>query len=422
MEHLIDRITELKLAVIVILSLTITAIYSFFTKEYLASDSLSFLLEMISSNHMVDFYIDRQFANYLTQIFPFLLLKSEFLGFQGLINAWGLSFVFIPVSILLLSLKNVSNSYRNLNLFLILVITFYMLMSSRWITESIVCLVLTIYIYTSSLKRNQTIIDDVIVCIFSLLLIKSYSTTAFTNVFLIYSLIEKGKEINSLSYISIFFLTLGVLVGWESILYPLFPASNSDTFVQVKFFLFDSLKQFHLILISLIFILVGLVKESSKTVSLALIPFTLQFLPSFWLTFSELVIYRYFLSLPLVIVLIVLTKLKHLRLNDKKLSLILVFGMISVVPSVLWRTNVWSKTISKFETFYTNGSGDVNMYNSEFQKRFSNGYLNWESIFFQLLLKKNQNLNLYYKGPLYENWVQEDYNRREKSIINKGWR
>jgi len=96
--------------------------------------------------------------------------------------------------------------------------------------------------------------------------------------------------------------------------------------------------------------------------------------------------------------------------------------MISVVPSVLWRTNVWSKTISKFETFYTNGSGDVNMYNSEFQKRFSNGYLNWESIFFQLLLKKNQNLNLYYKGPLYENWVQEDYNRREKSIINKGWR
>jgi hypothetical protein len=255
-----------------------------------------------------------------------------------------------------------------------------------------------------------------------LLLIKSYSTTAFTNVFLIYSLIEKGKEINFLSYISIFFLTLGVLVGWESILYPLFPASNSDTFVQVKFFLFDSLKQFHLILISLIFILVGLVKESSKIVSLALIPFTLQFLPYFWLTFSELLIYRYFLSLPLLIVLIVLTKLKHLRLNDKKLSLILVFGMISVVPSVLWRTNVWSQTISKFERFYTNGSGDVNIYNSEFQKRFSNGYLNWEGIFFQLLLKKNQNLNLYYKGPLHEKWVQEDYNRHEKSIINKGWR
>ena len=422
MEHLIDRITELKLAVIVVLSLTITALYSFFSKEYLAGDSLKFLLEMISSNHMVDFYIDRQFANYLTQILPFLLLKCEFLGFQGLINAWGLSFVCIPVSILLLSLKNVSNSYRNLNLFLILVITFYMLMSSRWITESIVCLVLTIYIYTSSLKMNQTIIDDVIVCIFSLLLIKSYSTTAFTNVLLIYSLIENRKKINLLSYLSIFLLTLGVLVGWESILYPLFPASNSDTFVHVKFFLFDSLKQFHLILISLIFILVGLVKESNRIVSLALIPFTLQFLPYFWLTFSELLIYRYFLSLPLLIVLIVLTKLKHLRLNDKKLSLILVFGMISVVPSVLWRTNVWSQTVSKFETFYTNGSGDVNMYNSEFQKRFSNGYLNWESIFFQLLLKKNQNLNLYYKGPLHENWIQEDYNRLEKSIINKGWR
>jgi len=186
MKNLVEKITVVKLMTIIIFVMVLISFYSFVTKQFLALDSIAFLLSMIKHGGFIDFYVDRQFANYFTQLLPYLALKLNFFTFEQMQYIWGLSFIGIPISILLISLKNFSKSYRDLNLFLMVVILFFMPQFGRWVSEAIICLSLTVYIFSVLNKEAISKIEVVLMTLFSLILIKSYSTTAFTNLFLIY--------------------------------------------------------------------------------------------------------------------------------------------------------------------------------------------------------------------------------------------
>jgi len=377
---------------------------------------------MIKHGGFIDFYVDRQFANYFTQLLPYLALKLNFFTFEQMQYIWGLSFIGIPISILLISLKNFSKSYRDLNLFLMVVILFFMPQFGRWVSEAIICLSLTVYIFSVLNKEAISKIEVVLMTLFSLILIKSYSTTAFTNLFLIY-LVFIHKNLKLISKITITtLLTLGVVAGWKSILYPFFPITSEEVRLGVLNLFLYNISQIQFNILGALIILLGLVLKSQKVLILSLLPFMIQLYPPLWNSFLGLTDYRFLLSFPLLVLLILLWLLKDNHLNNKKLSIILLIGFFTAIPSVMWKTWNWERLISNYEEFYKNSTGKININKTMLGPNREESPLGWETVNYQLLFPKNNDLILFYEGPKHEDWIQSDFLNAEKALIQRGWR
>lgn len=422
MEKIYKQFTVVNLTVIAALNLLVMAVYSFKTKQFFASDSFTFLLTMIDSNYFVDFYTDRQFVNYFTQFIPYFALNNFNPSYTTLQSLWGLNFICIPVIFLLIGLRNFSDSFKGLNLYLVCLNLFVIPMTTRWISEAVVCISLTLYIFSFYYKNKPNHFESLLVLFAAFILVKSYSTTAFSNIFLVFLVWKNTTQHLLYKIVTALLLIVGGGVGWKSILYPFFSLTTEDVSREVGFLFLSRVNETHLSIIGYLFIVIGILLKSKKVMSLSIITFTLQLLPSFWNGFLDLNGYRYLLSLPVLFTLIILWILKENKVNDKSLSLILIFGLTCSLPASIWRIENWRYSLSAYENFYKNESGKINIFYSSFRPNRKKSPFGWEALSYQLLFKKNKDLSLYYAGPEHEKWIQEDFERYERRLKEKGWR